>query len=523
MGETSNQFNRLIFFIPRVREDEGERFPEVTIAAATEKDPKSSAMTDPKIFPSDLIQVEAENPASIGDQIYTSLRLAILEGVLTVGSRLPSGRALAAQLGVARGTIRVAYDRLAAEGLIFGAGSAGTRVSAQLPPQPFEHEAFLDRPLAGFTRPYSSLPLPFQVGVPAHDAFPSKVWERMRIRAVRSDALAYTTYADPRGEPELRKQIASHLAVSRQMQCHPDQILVTSGYRQSLSVTLMALQVSGQKAWLEEPGYPLGRRALQLAGLTVVPIPVDAEGLCVDEGIRQAPDALVALVTPGQQAPLGATLSARRRRDLLRWAKTQSAWIIEDDYLGELQLEGRAKPALASGDGAERVIHIGTFSKTMSPALGLGFLVVPKLIAEKFVEIAAVMLPAPNRTTQLAMAEFLADGHFIRHLQQMKDLYSKRRAHAMTHLNKKLPTMMKSGLALITFVPEALNDVTLAAAARKLGLAPSALSPWYSNPAKGQQGLILSITNLRSDNTAFACAALNDAIADHIKENRHPR
>jgi len=427
------------------------------------------------------------------------------------GSRLPSDRALAAQLGVARGTVRVAYDRLTDEGLIFGAGSSGTWVCSKLPPIPSGHEEILDRPLAGFTRPYSSAPLPFQVGVPAHDAFPSKIWERMRARAVRADALSYTTYADPRGEPELRSQIASHLAVSRQIQSHPDQIIVTSGYRSGLMLTLTALQARGQKAWVEEPGYPLGRRALELAGLAVEPIPVDAEGLCVEDGIARSPDALVALVTPGQQAPLGVTLSPKRRRDLLRWAKAQSSWIIEDDYLGELQLDGRATPALASGDGAERVIHIGTFSKTMSPALGLGFVVVPKMITEQFVEIAAVMLPAPNRTTQLAMAEFLTDGHFLRHLRQMKDLYCERRALALTHLSKAFPVVVGSGLGLVTFLPETANDLMLVSKARELGLAPSAVSPWYTAD-NAKRGFILGITNLRADNIGAACEKIQDVI-----------
>lgn len=474
-------------------------------------------MTDPKKSPSVSVQVERTQSASIGDQIYASLRCSIYEGILKAGSRLPSGRALAAQLGVARGTIRVAYDRLAAEGLIYGAGSAGTWVSSKLPPMPSEHEEILDRPLAVFTRPYSSAPLPFQVGVPANDAFPFKIWERMRVRAVRADALSYTTYADPRGEPELRTQIASHLAVSRQIQCNPDQIIVTSGYRQGLMLTLMALQASGHKAWFEEPGYPLGRLALELAGLTVEPVAVDAEGLCVEEGIVRAPDALIALVTPGQQAPLGATLSSKRRRDLLRWAKRQNAWIVEDDYLGELQLDGHATPALASGDGAERVIHIGTFSKTMSPSLGLGFVVVPKLLTEKFVAITAVMLPAPNRTTQFAIAEFLADGHFLRHLRQMKDLYYGRRAHAMTYLRKTFPVIEVSGLGLVAFLPETANDVMLVSEAREQGLAPSALSPWYSNTTNLKQGLILSITNLRADNIAAACATLSDVVAGQIK------
>ncbi|TMS59244.1 PLP-dependent aminotransferase family protein [Imbroritus primus] len=474
-------------------------------------------MTDPKKPASVSIQVERTHPAPIGEQIYMSLHSSIREGILAAGSRLPSDRALAAQLGVARGTIRVAYDRLADEGLIFGAGSSGTWVCSKLPPMPSEHEEVLDRPLAGFTRPYSSAPLPFQVGVPAHDAFPFKTWERMRARAVRADALSYTTYADPRGEPGLRSQIAGHLAVSRQIQCHPDQIIVTSGYRSGLMLTLTALQASGQKAWMEEPGYPLGRRVLELAGLTVEPIPVDAEGLRVEEGITRASDALVALVTPGQQAPLGVTLSPKRRRDLLGWAETQSAWIIEDDYLGELQIDGRATPALASGEGAQRVIHIGTFSKTMSPSLGLGFVVVPKMLTEQFVEIAAVMLPAPNRTTQLAVAEFLADGHFLRHLRQMKDLYCERRACALTHLSKTFPVILRSGLGLVACLPETANDAMLVSKARELGLAPSALSLWYTDATHAKRGFILSITNLRADSIGAACAALNDVIAAQVK------
>lgn len=433
------------------------------------------------------------------------------------GSRLPSDRVLASQLGVARGTVRVAYDRLTDEGLIFGAGSAGTWVCSTLPPMPTMFEEVLDRPLAAFTRPYSSAPLPFQVGVPAHDAFPAKIWERMRARAVRADAHSYTTYADPRGEPGLRSQIASHLAVSRQIQCHPDQIIVTSGYRPGLMLALTALQASGRKAWLEEPGYPLGRRGLELAGLRVESIPVDEEGLCVEEGIARAPDAFVALVTPGQQAPLGVTLSSERRRELIHWANTQRTWIIEDDYLGELQLDGRATPALASGGGAECVIHMGTFSKTMSPALGLGFVVVPKLLTEKFVEVAAVMLPAPNRTTQLALAEFLADGHFLRHLRQMKELYFGRREHALAALSEIFPVVIGSGLCLVACLPETANDVQLASKARTQGLAPSALSPWYSNTTNARKGLILSITNLRTDNIDAALSVLNDVLAEQVR------
>lgn len=472
-------------------------------------------MTDPNTPAKLSIQVDRATVAPIGDQIHASLRQAIVDGRLAPGQRLPSGRDLAAQLGVARGTVRVAYDRLIAEGLVFGAGAAGTRVCARLPVGRADDETPLDGPLSAFNRPYSSTPLPFQMGVPAHDAFPTKLWARMRARAVRADAITYTAYADPRGEPALRAQIASHLAVSRQMQCHPDQILVTSGYRHGLMLALTALRVHGRKAWIEEPGFPLGRRALELTGAALEPIPVDAEGLRVKDGIARAPDALLALVTPGQHAPLGVTLSPGRRHDLLDWAAAREAWIIEDDYLGELQLDGRAAPALAAGEGADRVIHIGSFSKTLSPALGLGFVVAPRSLAERLVEVSAVLAPAPNRTTQMAVTEFLAEGHFLRHLRQMKALYAERRNLALAHISEFLPGSLTAGLGVIAPLPQLADDSAIVAIARAHGLAPSALSAWHLRRTHAQCGLLLSVTNLRLDNIEAACARLASIVASH--------
>ena len=470
-------------------------------------------MTDPNTPDMPSIQVDRAAVAPIGDQIHASLRQAIIDGRLAPGQRLPSGRDLAAQLGVARGTVRVAYDRLIAENLVFGAGPAGTRVCARLPAGRGNGEARLDGPLAAFTRPYSSTPLPFQMGVPAHDAFPAKLWARMRGRAVRADALTCTAYADPRGEPALRAQIASHLAVSRQMQCHPDQVLVTSGYRQGLMLALTALRAHGRQAWIEEPGYPLGRRGLELIGATLEPVPVDAEGLRVMDGIARAPDALLALVTPGQHAPLGVTLSRARRHTLLDWAASRDAWIVEDDYLGELQLDGRAAPALAAGEGAERVIHIGSFSKTLSPALGLGFVVAPRSLTERLVEVSAILAPAPNRTTQLAVTEFLADGHFLRHLRQMKAVYAERRNRALAHVSEFFPGSLTAGLGVVAPLGQTADDSAIAGIAREHGLAPSALSGWYLRRAHAQRGLLLSVTNLRPDNIDAACAKLAGIVA----------
>ena len=472
-------------------------------------------MTDLSTFDALSIQVDRAAVAPIGDQIHASLRQAILGGRLAPGQRLPSGRDLAAQLGVARGTIRVAYDRLIAENLVFGAGPAGTRVSARPPTIEAVDALPIDRPLAAFNRPFSSAPRPFQMGVPAHDAFPAKLWARMRARALRDDAITDTAYADPRGEPVLRAQIASHLAISRQMQCHPDQIIVTGGYRQGLLLALTALRAQGRKAWIEEPGYPLGRRGLELIGATLEPVAVDAKGLRVDDGIARAPDALLALVTPGQHAPLGVTLSRARRHALLDWAASSGAWIIEDDYLGELQLDGRAAPALASGAGAERVIHIGSFSKTLSPALGLGFVVAPRSLAERLVEVAAVLAPAPNRITQLAVMEFLSNGHFLRHLRQMKALYAERRNLALTHVNRLLPGTLAAGLGVIAPLPQIADDIAVVRIARAHGLAPSALSAWHLSRGHAQHGLLLSVTNLHPDNIETACVTLARIVASN--------
>lgn len=337
----------------------------------------------------------------------------------------------------------------------------------------------------------------------------------MRARAVRANANAYTTYSDPRGEPALRSQIASHLAVSRQMRCHPDQIIVTSGYRQGMMIVLTALRTHGRKAWIEEPGYPLGRRALELMGMTLEPILVDAEGLRVNDGIARAPDAQLALVTPGQHAPLGVSLSPARRHALLEWAADREAWIIEDDYLGELQLDGRAAPALAAGEGAARVIHVGSFSKTISPALGLGFVVAPPSMAERLVEVCAMLSPAPNRSTQLTLLEFLADGHFLRHLRLMKNLYTERLEFALAHVGEFLPGSLAAGLGVIAPLVGRTDDRAVVDLARAQGLAPSALSAWYLDHNHAQCGLLLSVTNLRPDNIHAACRKLAHIVASN--------
>ncbi len=326
--------------------------------------------------------------------------------------------------------MRAAYERLVDERLITASGAAGTHVAGTPPPRVRRARGSAVGPGARVLGAAAALP----DGRPRSGRVPGEALGARLHRDARAEAFAPATYADPRGEPALREQIAAYLAIARGLRCAPEQVFITNGFRGGLRLALDVLRVAGRAAWIEEPSFPLTRAGLAAAGLTPVAIDVDDEGLDVAEGIARAPDAAVVVVTPGQQAPLGVALSPRRRQALLRWAKRADAWVIEDDYLGELQLDGRAAPALAATDPAGRVLHIGTFSKTLSPALGVGFLVTPPALAERAAHVAGCLAPAPARATQLALATLLHDGHFLRHLRRMKRLYRARRDALLARL-----------------------------------------------------------------------------------------
>jgi GntR family transcriptional regulator/MocR family aminotransferase len=443
-------------------------------------------------------------------QIYSAIREAIETGRLASGARLPSWRDLAVQLGVSRGTVRAAYARLINEQFAVSLGAAGTRVaerpSASSTPD-WSPEA---SPLPNLFHDFGTAPLAFQMGVPAQDAFPFKLWSRILTREARRAAAAPVGYPDPRGDPDLRKEIAAYLGLARGVRCNPSQVLVTAGFSGALGLAIRGLQLEGRGAWMEDPGFPLTRTALVLAGMTVTAVPVDEEGLDIAAGVRSAA-AAVAVVTPGQQAPLGMTMSLSRRLALLTWAWRNDGWIIEDDYLSELQLKGRAAPALASLDHGGRVLHIGSFSKTISPALRLGFLVVPPEMAPRFGELAACLAPAPAAPVQRAVAEFMRAGYYLRHLRRMKRLYAARREALLRCLGEVASDSIKvqatAGMAVVTLLPESASDVDVALRALRFGMAPAPLSPWYMQSAP-QQGLLLGVANLSERRLAGACRRL---------------
>ena len=448
-------------------------------------------------------------------QIHAAISVAVRSGQIEPGARLPSWRDLASQLGVARGTVRTAYEMLADEQLIAGRGAAATFVRSQtfLPPV---GKIESDLPsLLRFSEAWGKAPLPFQPGIPAYDVFPSKLWKRLSVHHAREAVAMPVTHPDPRGHPELRQQIASYLSIARGMRCTPGQVLITPGYSGALGLAVHALKLQGASAWVENPGFPMTRTALGIADVKCVPIPVDAEGLDVAVGVRRANHAAFAVVTPGQQAPLGMPMSLARRVALLAWAERTGAWIVEDDYLSELQLGGRSAPALASLDHAGRVLHAGSFSKTMSPALRLGFLVVPPTLADRFAAYTAYLAPTSSISLHRAVAEFMAHGHYLRHLRRMKRIYAARQSALMTLLSdlggRTFTRISSNSLAIRVDFKSRLHDTEIAARARAIGLAPAALSRWFEPPAL-EQGLLLGFTTFDEKRAAADCKKLLEII-----------
>jgi len=470
-----------------------------------------------KIVDSDFqIHLDRAAKLPLAEQIRESINRAIESGVLAPGTRLPSWQDLAAQLGVARGTVQAAYERLSDAQMIETFGAGGTRVA----PRPHVAATQRNAPrLGAFMKAYGEMnagPAIFQLGVPAFGGLPDNLFSRARSsNLLKTGCLSSLLYPDPRGELELRREIAGNLSIARNFHCHPEQVFVTSGYSSGLGLTLRVLNLEGKKVWMEEPGFMVTRKGLELARLNIVPVPVDADGLNVDYGIEEAADAALAVLTPGQQAPLGSTLSLRRRIQLLEWAAASDAWIIEDDYLGELQLQGRPAPAMASLGEGQRVIHIGSFSKTVSPALRLGFVVAPIELVNAFAEVAATLAPAPSPVIQLATAQFMRDGHFIRRVRRLKRLYSAQRDGLCEQLRVRDAEWMNAGLAVLLRLPDGAPDVRIVREAMTVGMAPSPLSVWFANPSWSVPGLLLGVATAPEQHLATSCHRLFEIIDRH--------
>jgi len=452
--------------------------------------------------------------------LYRRYREAIASGKLQPGDRVPSVRSLASELNLARGTVEMAYDMLASEGYFVARGAAGTIVSPRLAnlPDPGAMKAAA-RPVPAVARAQDGATpaQPFQLGLPALDAFPRKVWARLAGRNVRTLETAAMTAPDPAGYAPLRHAIATYLGIARGIQCAPEQVFVTAGYRGALDLVCRALLRAGDLGWYEDPGYLLARWSLERAGMRLVPVPVDEEGMDVEAGQRQAPQARFAVVTPTHQSPMGAALSLPRRLALLDWARHQQAWIIEDDYDSEFRYHGRPLPALKSLDRDERVLYSGTFSKVLFPGLRLAYLVVPASLVETFRDTAAHLAGPGSILPQAMVADFMEQGHFARHLRKMRSLYAARRGYLVDALAQALDErlhvqLQAGGMHVLAQLRGRQDDKALVAAARDHGLAIQALSQWRVREG-GPGGLLMGFANFATaDAAASAVACLAQAL-----------
>jgi len=460
------------------------------------------------IKPSYLGSLDADAASPYYRQIYDRFCAAIVGGVLKPGDRIPSARALAEELGLARGTIDAAYSLLLAEGYIQSRGQAGTIVTPDLIPRAPVQVAAPARPrrVANSFRPDSIRP--FQMGLPALDAFPRKVWARLGARCAREMQPSEMVHPAVQGLPELRAQIAAYLQVSRGIACSPSQVFVTSGYRHTLSLIAQALMKAGDNVWTEDPGYPPTRELLGHMRIATVPVPVDQEGIVVAEGLRLAPRARAAVVTPAHQSPLCVSLSLARRWALLDWATRNQAWIIEDDYDGEYRYVSRPLPALKSLDREGRVLYAGTFSKVLFPSIRLAYLVVPENQVERFNDVSEIVAAGSSWLMQAVVSAFIHEGHFARHIQRMRKLYGERRdvtAAGLVNVLGKYVSVdsQPGGMHLILRLLARRSDRRLVARMLDAGLYAEALTDWNSR-RDGASALLLNFTNVESQIKAEA-------------------
>ena len=454
--------------------------------------------TVPRISPLDPTSSEP-----IYRQLYARFRAAIANGSLKPGERVPAARALAKELGLARGTVDCAYSLLSSEGYLHARGQAGTVVAQGISSNP--------EPI---TAPGTASPalrqqpqiLPFQMGLPALDVFPRKTWAQISARCVRSATVEDMALPPAQGLEALRIAIASYLQVARGISCAPSQVFITTGYRDSLSLIAHALLEPGDRVLVEDPGYPPTRKLLGHLGIEAVATAVDQDGICLprtmDDRFRAA------VVTPAHQSPLCVSLTLPRRQQLLAWASRQQAWIVEDDYDGEYRYISRPLPALKSLDRDGRVIYSGTFSKVLFPGIRLAYLVVPEAQIGRFESISQIFRGGCPQLTQAIVASFMAQGHFARHIQRMRKLYGERRALTVRGLNNVLGEHVSidanpGGMHLIMHLKASQSDTALVQRMRQHGLFAEALSEWSQQPTP-QSALLLGFANIQSQASAEA-------------------
>lgn len=449
-------------------------------------------------------------PVPLSRQLAVALREAVAEGRFGTGARLPSTRELAAELGIARSTVVAVFEQLAAEGYLAARQGSGYFVPAPLsaPRVPAETTSATGTPrpisrraarLAGLPPPHTHTSFrTFEAGHAEIDARFIARWKHLAARVLSGRSRIAWGYGDPQGEPALRQAIAEYLGAARGVRCRPEQVVVTSGTQQGLSLTAQTLLDPGDAAWVEDPCYRFALEILRAAEARIEPVPVDECGLDIAAVPSSAAPARLVYTTPSRQYPLGMAMPLGRRAALLAWAEAAGAWIIEDDYESEFQLPSRMLPSLQGLDRSGRVIYLGTFSKLLFPSLRLGYAVLPEDLVAPFTVARHLADRQSSALLQTMMTEFILDGHFARHLKRMRALYAEREAFVVDQLKRRLEGIVhtsprESGMYLIAWLPPEWSDRAAAAALAGAGVATVPLSAITLTTAR-PPGLLLGYT-----------------------------
>ncbi len=467
-------------------------------------------------------------------QVYVQIRQAVLCGELAPGTRLPSTRELARQIGLSRTTLVNAFEQLVAEGYLQARGGSGSFVTSRLPAFSFGAGAGV-RGVAGdparalpalsargrllaATRAgtIADVPAPFIPSVPALDQFPYRTWARLSARRRRRPPPALLSSGDRAGYRPLREAIASYLADARGVHCDWQRVIVISGAQPAYSLVAWMVLDPGDAVWVEDPGQPAAGDAFLAAGARLVAVPVDEHGLVVADGVARCREARLAYVTPSRQHPLGVSMSLSRRLELLEWAHSAAAWVLERDDNSEFRYAGRPLTPLHDLDPTGRVIYMGSFTHSLFSSLRMGYLVVPPGLVDAFSAARSIHDWSSPTVTQAVLADFIDQGHFASHLRRMRMVYEARRNALIESVKAELDgglelSPAEAGIQLIGWLPEGVDDNAVSRAAEARGVSVVPLSFYYrATPRRG--GLFLGFGGTPPDQMRANVRRLAEAI-----------
>ncbi|MEH6576819.1 MAG: PLP-dependent aminotransferase family protein [Amphritea sp.] len=464
--------------------------------------------------------------------LFNAIQQAIVKGQLQPGDKLPASRALSVSLNVSRNTVKQVYEMLLAEGYIETRHGAGSFVSAQFALQEASGQQHnvsgeairlsdksrqLNKIRPFYDHSPKQLLLP---ALPALDRFPWQQWQRSVACAGR--AMKFASGSETLGAPSLRKEIAAYLKITRGIQCSAEQVLICSGSQQGMHLSFSMLLNPGDQVLVEDPGFPGIDGAISSAGGVKVPVPVDQQGFCVSQAFSRAPAAKLAFLTPSRNFPMGHTLSLERRLALLQWAQNSGSCIIEDDYDSEFRFDGPPLTALQGLGGEHSVIYSGTFSRVLHPSIRLGYLVLPPAVVEPFAQMRSFLDGGLSALPQLALADFMAKGHFASHLRRMRKLYQQRRdilLHKVTRMFDDQLRWIESdgGMHAVFLLPEGADDRWIAqqALTRNLGIRPLS---YYYDKEQPQSGLVIGFSGYDEESITKGLQILQPLVEKAISE-----